>query len=144
MGIDDCQHCGSGRVAPVLHARMIGQPYGGNPYRAYCLECEKFGPGVSKHDFKNHLHPHVLPKDSDKTDPDSIIPLEDWDQSERYQRVVDRLQAYEARDRPFAVVTDGGDESSDDKPNRFECPQCGAEQRGYPDRCETCGADYEW
>lgn len=145
MGIDDCRHCGSGRVVPVLHARMIGQPYGGNPYRAYCLECAKFGPGVSKHDFKNHLHPHVLPKDGDKTNPEAIIPLEEWDESERYQNVVDRLEAYDQRDRPFKVVSDGGQSEGDEQEtNRFECPQCGTEQTGYPDCCSHCGAAYEW
>jgi len=122
---------------------MRGQPYGGNPYRAYCLECTKFGPGVSKDDFKNHLHPHVLPKDRDKTDSDSIIPLEEWDESQRYEQVVERIQAYEQRDRPFKVIRDGGDKE-EEPANQFACPQCGTEHTGYPDDCATCGAEYEW
>lgn len=119
--LDDCE-CGTTRVVPVLHARMIGQPYGGNPYRRYCLECEEFGVAVSKADFKQHRAPHVLPRDQPKDDPDSIIPLEDWDRAADYDRVVERLRRYNA--------------------NRFQCPDCKEPGIGFPDTCWNCGASF--
>lgn len=74
--LDECsmkrngKPCGSSNVVPVLHAGMIGQPHGGNPYRRYCLDCEKMGHAISKKAFKRHTHPKVLPRDAEDTDPD--------------------------------------------------------------------------
>lgn len=147
----DCRYCGSGRVVPVLHARMLGQPHGGNPYRSRCLECSRWNPVISKDTFKNHLRPHVLEKDADPDAEGSTIPLEDWDESERYADVVERLENYADRDRPFelAGATDGGQEADDvddqeSDENRFECPTCGGENTGKPDDCQHCGATYQW
>lgn len=150
--MDECRYCGSGRTVPVLDVRMEGQPHGGNPHRARCLGCQRWLPMASKDDFKNHLHPHVLPRDADPDRDDCTIPLEEWDRSERFEQVVERLNAYRERDRPYAVATDGGQERVDDQEsddqdeesNRFDCPACGVGVEGYPDECPDCGARYDW
>lgn len=150
---DECRYCGSERTVPVLDVRMEGQPHGGNPYRTLCLGCSRWLTLASKQAFKNHLRPHVLPKDADPESDDCTIPLEDWDRSERFQELRERIENYRGRDRPYALVTDGsGDvddedvqDDVDEEPiNRFDCPKCDVEVTGKPDECPDCGAPYNW
>ena len=109
---------------------------------------------TSKDTFKSHLRPHVLPKDADPETEGSTIPLEDWDRSEQYQELVDRLKSYQERERIYGTVADAGEEgdeeevddqpANDEETNRFECPACGQEVTGYPDDCPHCGHPYKW
>lgn len=154
--MDECRHCSSGRVVPVLDVRIEQSPTAGNKYRTRCLECGRWLPMCGADDYENHLHPHVLPKDADPQAEDPTVPLEEWDNSERFQEVLDRLEDYADRDRPYTVVAaDGGeqiedvddDEPADDEPeNLFECPATGCDRvnEGYPDECPACGATYDW
>jgi len=134
----DCRWCGSARVVPVLHRRMMGQATGGNPYREYCTDCEKFGPGVSRAFFKTHLRPHVLPKHLPVDNPDSVIPMHEWDGCDRFEAVKSRsadLAAYDPEnERPF-IATDA---------NTFWCPSCRAFLVGHPDECGSCGQQFGW
>lgn len=151
---DECNYCGSGRVVPVLDVRMEGQPHGGNPYRSRCLGCARWLPMASKSDFKNHLHPHVLTKESDPKGDSPTIPLEEWDYSARYEAVLERIESYADRDRPYsaAAATDGGEAREDvddqaddvDATNVFECPNCSDQVTGYPDECPHCARGYTW
>lgn len=137
--MENCPDCGCSRVVPVLFARMLNQPGGGNPYRNYCLECEKFHHAVSKEDFKTHLRPYVLPRDVDQDDPESVIPLEEWNEKERYEAVVERVERYKAEtDEERPCRTAPGDA------NRFDCPACGRSNWGYPESCPGCGERYSW
>ena len=134
----DCEKCGSGRVVPVYHRRMMGTPHGGNPYRLYCLDCNRFGHAVSKQFFKTHLRPHVLPKDAPLDDPDSVIPMHEWHDPDEFEDVAKRSQDLAERDpddrRPYLAT----------EANTFYCPDCGAFQLGYPDECHRCGATFRW
>jgi hypothetical protein len=116
---------------------MLNQANGGNPYRQYCLDCNRFDVAVSKSDWKNHLHPHVLPRDVDQDDSESIIPLEEWDESARFEKVVDRVARLQRDERPYRVIE--GEEV-----NVFPCPNCNETLYGFPDECEACGAPFEW
>lgn len=152
---DECRYCGSERTVPVLDARMEGQPHGGNPYKWRCLGCSRWLPLATKEAFKQHHRPHVLPKDADPEADGCTIPLEDWDRPERFDEIRERIESYRGRKRPYALVTDGGDDTDEvdvdddqddveESPNRFECPTCGEEVTGYPDECPHCEAGYNW
>lgn len=135
---EDCSKCGSARTVPVLHRRMMGRANGGNPYRLYCLDCEKFGPGVSRQFFKTHLRPHVLPKDQPLDDPDSVIPMHEWDYCDFFEDVADRAAELDAHDpdneRPYLAT----------ESNTFWCPSCGAFQVGHPEACSACSKRFIW
>jgi len=122
----ECKYCDSTDTVPVLDASMRHQPGGGNPYRVRCRSCWRWLPSTSKAEFKNHLHPRVLPKGVGADEPDSTIPLEEWDRSDEFEEVVQR------------VLEDGG------SVNEFDCPACGAELTGYPDECSKCETPFEW
>ena len=133
----DCDNCGSARVVPLYHERMMATAHGGNPYRLYCLDCAKFSHGVSKQFFKTHLRPHVLPRDEPLDDPEAVIPLHEWggDEFERVQKRSQDLAERDPDDRRPYLATDA---------NTFYCPECGAFQLGYPDECGSCGTAFRW
>lgn len=132
----DCDKCGSGRVVPLYHERMMGAANGGNPYRLYCLDCEKFGHAVSKQFFKTHLRPYVLPKDQPLEDSEAVIPIHEWEGSE-FAALQERSQSLAECDpddrRPYRATSE----------NTFYCPDCGAFRTGYPESC-SCGSNYRW
>lgn len=146
--VEECRYCGSRRVRPVLVARMQGRPQGGNPFKDFCTSCDRWLAMTSRDRFKEHLHPLVLPRDGDESDPDDIIPLEDWDESERFEDVLARLENYRDRDQPGVdddaqvAVADGGE--VEESINRFGCPGCGEEVTGKPEQCPHCEAPYNW
>jgi hypothetical protein len=117
---------------------MMGRAKGGNPYRLYCLECEKFGAGVSKQFFKTHLRPHVLPKNAPLEDSDSVIPLHEWDNPDYFEDLAERSRVLAERDpndsRPFLAT----------EKNTFYCPDCEAFQIGQPAECTNCERGFIW
>lgn len=133
----ECSECHSLRTVPVLHRRVMNQPTGGNPYRLYCLDCNAFLKVTSKEFFTKHLRPHVLPKNQPVDDSDSVIPMHEWDADE-FEEVAKRSAELAERDehdeRPYKS-TDA---------NLFKCPECGEYQIGKPERCDSCGAVYDW
>lgn len=96
---------------------------------------------ASKDAWNNHLHPHVLTLDADPEEENSTIPLEEWDRKSEYEALVERIQSFQDRDRPYATVTDGGDVKTH---NEFDCPRCEQQVNGKPEECPHCGAPYNW
>lgn len=147
----ECEYCASRRVVPVLLKRIERSPTAGNKYRRFCQGCERWLPFCGESDYRQALHPHVLPADGDPDDAaEHIVPLEDYDYGPEWADLVERATG----DRPDAeALTDGGqdvqdDESDEGEPeqviNQFDCPGCGETVEGYPDECPTCGAPYNW
>jgi len=116
----------------------MGHAAGGNPYKEYCLECERFGPGTSREFFETHLRPHVLPKQLPVDDPESVIPIQEWDGCDCFEdvkeRAIDLAEHDPENERPF-IATDA---------NTFWCPSCRAFLVGYPDECGACGQRFGW
>ena len=126
----DCRTCGAAKVVPVLDKRIERKMTGGgNKYRQYCLKCDSWQPSTSTEVFENHHYPHVLPVDGDPKDPDSVIPLTEYDYGPELAGLVDRINQRQAEPGPE---------------NEFECPVCGVKQAGYPETCDECGATYRW
>jgi len=151
----DCKWCGSKRVVPVLDKRIERSPKTGNKFRVYCLACDRWMPFTSDKEYRDHLHPHVLPADADPEADDPTVPLEDYDYGPEWRDLAERT----ARSRPEQqAATDGGevveeDDEADavdgDEPepvNRFDCPGAGCEAvvEGEPDECPACGVGYDW
>ena len=155
--MEECRYCDSERTVPVLDRSAVG-PHGGNPYRARCLDCRRWLPMTDKETFRKHLRPHVLPKGVDaQDDGEIVVPIENSEESGEWADVMERIENYRDRERPYATwdaaqqaVTDGGEEVDDDEGddveevNRFPCPGCEETVEGRPDECPHCGAEYNW
>lgn len=113
-----CRFCGSQRVVPVMFERMERarwQP--GNPYRQFCLECERWLQMCARGAWMTHPDARVLPASQDASDA-LLVPAEQT-------RFADELE--------IGSPT-----------NWFQCPACATILTGYPDECAECGVPYEW
>jgi len=155
MVSDECEYCGSERVAPVLDKRIEQSPTAGNKYRTRCLSCWRWLPMTSADAWKESQLSKVLPATADPEQPDNLVEPEeapDGRLEELKEKVasqgVDTHQGEE-------VAADGGqpevedvedDEQDEEEANTFDCPatDCGATHSGYPDECDECGAPYKW
>lgn len=114
----ECRYCASQRVIPVLFERMERagwQP--GNPFRQFCLECDRWLQMCSREAWERHPEARVLPA-THSPDVPLLIPVEDTDFADRV--------------------------SSAPAANQFDCPACGVLQTGYPDQCNRCSVPFEW
>ena len=165
----ECRYCASGRVVPVLLKRIERSPTAGNKYRLFCQGCERWLPFCGESDYRQALHPHVLPADGDPDEAaEHIVPLEDYDYGPEWADLVEQATGDRPDPESGMAMADGGDgveeadeaddDQADEEPesddedgeddveviNRFECPGCGATVEGYPDECPTCEAPYNW
>lgn len=135
MSSADCRTCGSTRVVPVLDKRIERKPTGGgNKYRRYCRTCDSWQPCTSAETFESHPNPHVLPVDGEPDDPDTIVPLTDYDYGPEWEELADRV----------AHGQNGSDLNGSTPENEFSCPVCGTRQTGFPSGCISCDAVYRW
>lgn len=144
--IEPCQYCASERVAAVLDKRIEAAPTAGNKYRKRCLGCSRWLPCCSAADFQTADIQHVLPRDADRDGDDPTVPVADFDGD-----VEGVKTAGDVRDDTPTAMTDGGtdqdeEEEDDQDANLFECPSCGQQVVGYPEKCPhgDCGVPYRW
>lgn len=146
--VGTCKYCGSANAVPILDKRIEGSPKPGNPWRSGCLDCERWLPLSNEETFREHPRPHVLPPDAGSDEIDAVVPLEEYDYSDEWADLVERVRAGD-QEPDRALATDGGsdpDDDVDEAVNRFECPAtgCGDPVEGKPDECPHCGASYDW
>lgn len=160
----ECRKCSANSVLAVLDKRIENKPTGGgNKYRRWCEACEAWNPMTSAEYYKNHPRPHVLPSDGDPENAaNDIIPLSEYDYNDEWQDIVEE---HENRVTAARTATDGGGPNQEteetetetevseeseienqDETNEFVCPVegCTENHTGYPDECQTCGAQYSW